>query len=365
MLATGVPARFKPAMQAIPWTRNGRTLFFTPLGQGTAPLGNLYAPVSDAQADAALDAAWDAGIRLFDTAPLYGLGLAETRLNRALRGRPRDDHVLCTKAGRYLEPCAPEHRTGQGFFFDTPDRRVVFDYTYTGIMRSVEHSLERLGAGRLDVLHVHDLDTFNQRDTAVLEARREDFLRSGLRAFESLRAEGVVTATGAGINGVKEALWLLERCDLDLLLLASRYTLLEQEALDALLPLCERRGVGVIVGGPFNSGILATGVLANGNARYDYAAAPPAVVERVAAIERVCAAHDVPLASAALRFPLAHPAVVAVIPGGRSAAEVAANAVAMAASVPLALWDDLKAQGLLRPDAPTPASPHLAGATDA
>ena len=339
-------------MRTVEWTRRDRALRFTALGQGTAPLGNLYAPVSDAEADAALEAAWAAGVRVFDTAPLYGLGLAETRLNRALRGRPRDEYVLCTKAGRYLEPCAPEDRTGQGFFLDTPDRRVVFDYTYTGIMRSVEHSLERLGASRLDVLHVHDLDTFNQREAALLDARREDFLLSGHRAFESLRAQGVATATGAGINHAGEALWLLERCELDLLLLASRYTLLEQDALDDLLPLCEARGVGVVIGGPFNSGILATG--ADQGARYDYAAAPPAVVERVRAMERVCASHDVSLVTAALQFPLHHPAVVCVIPGGRSAAEVEANAAAMDADIPAALWADLKSEGLVRKDAPTP-----------
>ena len=337
------------------WTRNGRSVAFDRLGQGTAPLGNLYAPVPDDEADAALAAAWEGGCRFYDTAPLYGLGLAETRLNRALRGRPHgggDGFTLATKAGRYLEPCAPEDRTGQGFFFDTPSRRVVFDYTRSGILRSFEQSLERLGVARVDVLHVHDLDTFNQRDAAVLAARRDDFLHSGLAGFEMLRSDGLVTFTGAGINDVGDALDLLAACDLDVLLLASRYTLLEQTALDALLPLCAERGMAVVIGGPFNSGILATG--AGQGARFDYSEAPPHVLERVRGLERVCEAHRVPLRAAALQFPLGHGNVMSVIPGGRSAAEVRDNQAMMGVAIPAGLWDDLKTHGLLREDAPTP-----------
>ena len=339
-------------MRTNTWTRNGRSLTFTELGQGTAPLGNLYRAVSDDEADAALEAAWDAGIRTFDTAPLYGLGLAEARLNRALRTRPRDDYVLCTKAGRLLEVARPEHRTGIGKFFDVPNRREMFDYSYSGIMRCVEHSLERLGADRIDVLHVHDLDVFNQGSKEVMNARTADFLHSGIRAMTSLRDEGVVAMIGAGINEVAPALHLVREADLDLVLLAGRYTLLEQGALDAFLPECEARGVGVIVGGPYNSGILATGP--RQGAFFDYEAAPPDILERVGAIERVCEAHGVRLIEAALRFPLAHPNVVCTIPGGQSATEVEGNARTIAASIPDALWSDLKSEGLLRKDAPTP-----------
>lgn len=339
-------------MRTNEWTRNGRTLAFTELGQGTAPLGNLYRAVPDDDAHAALEAAWGAGLRTFDTAPLYGLGLAETRLNRFLRSKCRDEVVLCTKAGRLLEVSAPERRTGIGKFFDVPHRRELFDYSYSGIMRSVDASLERLGADRLDVLHVHDLDVFNQGSSEVMAARTADFLASGIRAMLTLREEGVVAMIGAGINEVAPALRLIQEADLDLVLLAGRYTLLEQDALTDFLPECGRRGVGVIVGGPYNSGILATG--AREEARFDYEPAPPAIMGRVAAIERVCAAHGTRLIEAALRFPLAHPNVVCTVPGGQSVAEVESNAATIEADIPDGLWSDLKNEGLMRKDAPTP-----------
>ena len=338
------------------WDRLGNGgLTFTELGFGTAPLGNLYRAVGEDEAQAALDAAWDSGIRHYDTAPLYGLGLAETRLNRFLRGRPRegsrDDYVLSTKIGRLLEPCPPDGRTGIGKFFDVPSRREMFDYSYSGVLRSLDASLERLGADRVDVLHCHDLDVFNQGSLEVMEARRADFLASGIRAMTTLREQGIVTAIGAGINEVEAAEALVRECDLDLVLLAGRYTLLEQDALDTFLPLCEARGVGIVLGGPFNSGILATG--AREGAFFNYDAAPPAILDRVSRIERVCEAHGCALPAAALRFPLLHPAVVTVIPGGQSAEEVRSNAEHMEAEIPPALWTDLKSEGLLREDAPT------------
>lgn len=340
-------------MKSSHWQRidNGG-LTFTELGMGTAPLGNLYQAISDDEAHATLQNAWDVGCRYFDTAPLYGLGLAETRVNRFLRGKNRDDYVLSTKAGRLLEVCPPDQRTGIGKFFDTPNRRELFDYSYNGIMRSFEHSLERLGVDRIDILFAHDLDIFNQGSAEVMEARLADFLASGYRAMLSLRDQGVVKAIGAGINEWQPAQRMLEYGDFDMFLLAGRYTLLEQEALDSFLPLCEQRGVGIVLGGPYNSGILATGP--KPGAFFNYDPAPQDILERVAKIETVCKSHGVKLIEAALRFPLHHPCVVSTIPGAQSSAQVDSNKACLGAEIPNALWSDLKDEGLMRRDAPTP-----------
>lgn len=335
--------------------REGRGLDFTRLGFGTAPVANLYRAVGEAEAQATLEAAWNTGCRYFDTAPLYGLGLAETRLNHFLRDRPRDTYVLSTKVGRLLDACPPSERTGIGKFFDVPARRERYDYTYDGVMRSLEFSLERLGLDRVDILFAHDLDVTTHGGQAALDARMAEFMGSGpdsgYRALVSLREQGVIKAFGAGLNEWRPAQWLLERGDFDLFLLAGRYTLLEQESLESFLPLCERRGVGIVLGGPFNSGLLATGP--RPGAFFDYAEAPPAILEKAAHIEAVCRRHGVRLAEAALRFPLLHPAVVTVIPGGQSAAEVRDNATMLEKPVPAALWAELKAEGLMRADAPT------------
>ncbi len=325
---------------------------FTELGFGSAPLGNLYKAVSDDDAQAVLEAAWDNGCRYFDTAPLYGLGLAETRLNWFLRGKPRDAYVVTTKAGRLLEVCQPEERTGIGKFFDTPTRREVFDYSYDGVMRSLEASLERLGLDRVDVLLAHDLCIFTHGSKAASDARIEAFMRSGYYALLSLRDQGVIKAFGAGVNEWEVCQTLAERGDFDLFLLAGRYTLLEQASLTSFLPLCEKRGIGIILGGPYNSGILATGAKAGAN--YNYSAAPADVIDRVSRIEAVCASHGVAMICAALQFPLFHPSVVSVIPGGQSVDEVKQNRAILDAKIPVALWHDLKAQGLIRQDAPTP-----------
>lgn len=335
------------------WDRLGNGgLDFTEMGFGTAPLGNLYSAIDEATAQATLQAAWDAGCRYFDTAPLYGLGLAETRLNHFLRGRPRDDYVLSTKIGRVLRVCPPEARTGIGKFFDTPARREVFDYTHDGVMRSFEASLERLGVDRIDILYAHDLDIFTHGSKAASDRCIAELMDSGYAALARLRDEGVIRAFGAGVNEWEVCQTLAGRGDFDLFLLAGRYTLLEQEALETFLPLCEARGIGIVLGGPYNSGILATGPIPG--AFYNYDPAPEAVRARVAAIGAVCAAHGVKLIEAALQFPLTHPAVVTVIPGGKAAAEVRANRAHLDAPIPPALWADLKAQGLLRADAPTP-----------
>jgi D-threo-aldose 1-dehydrogenase len=339
-------------MRTRAWDRRGDGgLTFTELGFGTAPLGNLYRAISEAEAQATLDTAWQGGVRYFDTAPLYGLGLSETRLNHFLRGRPRDGYVLSTKVGRLLEACPPDRRTGIGKFFDVPARRERYDYGHDGILRSFEASLERLGVDRIDILYVHDLDPFMQGTQAESDRRIQQFMTSGYDALVRLRDEGVIGAFGGGINLWQTCQDLAERGDFDLFLLAGRYTLLEQEALETFLPLCERRGIGIVLGGPYNSGILATGP--KPGAYYNYEPAPPEILERVARIEAVCRRHGVPLAVAALQFPLHHPAVVSVIPGGQSAAEVRANLDALAVPVPPDLWAELRHEGLLRADAPT------------
>jgi len=335
------------------WDRIGNGgLDFTELGFGSAPLGNLYRAIDEDAAQATLRAAWDGGARYFDTAPLYGLGLAETRLNQFLRGRPRDDYVLSTKVGRRLRIVAPEARTGIGKFFDTPARREVYDYSYDGVMRSFEDSLERLGIDRVDILFVHDLDIFTHGSRAESDRRIDQFMASGYDALVELRDAGTIRAFGGGINEWPVCQRLAERGDFDLFLLAGRYTLLEQEALETFLPLCETRGIGIVLGGPYNSGILATGPVEG--AWYNYEVAPERVRELVRRIEAVCREHDTPLIAAALQFPLHHPSVVSVIPGGQSAEEVRANAEVLTTHVPDALWAALKDTGLMRADAPTP-----------
>ncbi|TPL01335.1 MULTISPECIES: aldo/keto reductase [unclassified Mesorhizobium] len=324
---------------------------FTELGFGTAPLGNLYRAISDEDANATLQAAWATGCRYYDTAPLYGLGLSETRLNPFLRGRKRDDYVLSSKVGRIMRVSAPDQRTGIGKFFDTPSRREVYDYSYDGVMRSFEASLERLGVDRIDILLVHDVDIFTHGSKEASDARIEEFMSSGYYGLLSLRDQGVIKAFGGGINEWQVAQTLAERGDFDLFLLAGRYTLLEQDALASFLPLCQKRGIGIVLGGPYNSGVLATGP--KPGAFYNYSEAPKEILDRVARIEAVCKRHDVRLIEAALQFPLQHPSVMSVIPGGQRPAEVESNRALLDTKTPAALWADLKQEGLMRADAPT------------
>jgi D-threo-aldose 1-dehydrogenase len=331
---------------------SGQTISFTELGFGTAPIANLYRAVDPEDAQKTLEAAWTAGIRYYDTAPLYGLGLSETRLNRFLLGKKRKDYVLSTKVGRLLDVCPPGERTGIGKFFDTPSRRERFDYTYDGFMRSIEFSLERLGVDAIDIVFVHDCDVFTHKSEQARDAHVKTLMASGYKALVKLREEKVIKAFGAGVNEWQVCETLLKAGDFDLFLLAGRYTLLEQEALQSFLPLCKERGVGIVLGGPYNSGILATGP--KPGAWYNYDPAPKHILERVAKIEAICKRHKVKLAEAALRFPLHHSQVVSVIPGGANAKEVALNARTMGAKLPKALWKDLKAEGLLRKDAPVP-----------
>lgn len=330
-------------------TRSG-PLPLTVLGFGGAPLGNLYAAITDEEARATLDAAWDAGMRLFDTAPQYGVGLSEERFGDALAGRPREAYVLSTKVGRLLRDCGPGEAP-PAHFVGTPQRTFDYDYSYDGIMRSHEASLARLRHDRVDILFVHDVDVMSHGSREASNARvRELVDRGGFRALDELRAAGAVRAIGAGVNEWEVCETLLGLADFDCFLLAGRYTLLEQEALTSFLPLCERRNVGIVLGGPFNSGILATG--AAPGAMYDYAPAPPAILARVRRLDAMCQVHGVRLIEAALQFVLGHPVVKSVIPGANSAGQVWANRQLLDRPVPGSLWAALKAEGLVRDDAP-------------
>jgi D-threo-aldose 1-dehydrogenase len=331
-------------------SHSGRTLTFSPLGFGSAPLGNLYRSIDNQQALQTLQEAWAGGTRYYDTAPLYGLGVAETRIGSFLRERPRDDYILSTKVGRILKRCAADAREGIGKFFDVPSRQIVYDYSHDGVLRSFEASFERLGLDRVDVVLCHDIDIFTHGSAEASAQRTREFLDGGLRALSDLRSQGVVSAIGIGVNEWQVSETVARNSDVDLFLLAGRYTLLEQESLDSFLPLCQSKGMGVIIGGPFNSGILATGP--RPGAYFNYEPATPQILHRVAAIQAVCESHDVPLRDAALQFPLMHPAVVSVIPGAISPEEVRGNAASMARDIPPQMWADLARKGLLRADAP-------------
>lgn len=333
------------------WDRLGNGgLTFTEIGMGTAPLGNLYRAITDDEAHAVLERAWAAGVRYYDTAPLYGYGLSETRLNRFLRGKPRDEYVLSSKVGRILHPCAPEDRDGLGKWFEVPNRQEEYDYSYDGVMRSIEFSMERLGVDRIDMLFAHDIDVPNQGSRANVDAKVDELMAGGYHAMEKLRNQGVIKAFGAGVNEWEVCQKLTERGDYDMFLLAGRYTLLEQLAMDSFLPLAEERGIGIITGGPYNSGILATGPVKG--AYYNYEEASPEILDKVGKIEAVCKTHGVRLVDAAFQFPLLHPCTVSVIPGGQGVSEMEGNLQAAAAVIPGAVWAELKAQGLMREDAP-------------
>jgi D-threo-aldose 1-dehydrogenase len=323
----------------------GRTaLEVTALGLGCATLGGSRVPVSREEAEAIVRAAWAAGVRYVDTAPFYGFGQAERCVGDALRDVPRDEWVLSTKVGRLLRPnpSAAEHRQNR-MPFDA-----VFDYSYDAIMHSFEDSLQRLGLGRIDILYVHDIGPMQhgrEGHPAIMRTLRG----GGYRALEELRRCGAVRAIGIGVNEREVLLEAMEWGIWDAFLLAGRYTLLEQAPLDDLLPKCHSSGISIVVGGPLNSGILA------GRDTWNYQIAPPEIVGRVQAIRSVCDRYQVPLAAAALQFPLAHPAVAAIIPGPRSVTEFAANLNLLRYPIPAALWSDLRDAKLLHPLAPTPA----------
>lgn len=302
------------------------------LGMGTAAIGNLYRAMADAEAHAAVHAALDAGIRYFDTAPHYGFGLAEERLGAVIRGC--DDVIVSTKVGRLLVPTeAKGERHG---FVDARPFTPVFDYSHDAILRSHEESLCRLHRDRVEILFAHDIGRLTHGEAH--ETMLAQFLDDGYRAMRRLREEGAVDAIGIGVNEVAICLGLLERIELDVILLAGRHTLLDRSAAETLLPLCEMRGVRIIVGGPYNSGILARPLAEATDLHYDYAAPSSAMVAKARAIEAEAARFGVPLPVAALHFPLRHPAVASVIPGMANAGEVAENVARLAARVPEAMW---------------------------
>lgn len=323
----------------------------TRLGFGGAPLGNMYAEFSDAEAVATVRAAHDAGLNLFDTSPLYGHGLSEHRLGAGLRGLDPSTFVVCTKVGRLLVPDRTVH--DDGIFVRTLPFALHLDYSAEATRRSLEDSLQRLGVAHVDVALVHDIDRWAFPDEAEYRRRLDEVLAGALPALVGLRSAGAVGAVGLGVNQVQPCLDVLDAgVPVDCFLLAGRYTLLEQGPLDDLLPRCADAGVSIILGGPYNTGILATGVV--DGATFDYEPAPPHVLDRVRRMETVCRDHGVPLASVALRFPLGHPAVASVIPGARTPDEVRRNVATFSVELPPGLWDDLRSAGLLRPDAPTP-----------
>lgn len=338
-------------MTDIPRRKMGRTDCLLPeLGFGAAAMGNLYAAIDDESAAATLDAALSAGFRYFDTAPHYGRGLSERRLGDGLRGR--GDVIVSTKVGRLMDPDASitDDRERDGFHTAMPFR-ARYDYSYDGILRSHEHSLQRLGLARVDMLFVHDIGRVTHGE-ADAQYREQLIGGGGFRALESLRDQGAISGFGLGVNEVEVCLDLMEAARFDVILLAGRYTLLEQGALDALFPACEAAGTSIVVGGPYNSGILATGSSAAG--RYNYAPAPEAVLAKVRALEAVAAYHQVSLPAAALAFVLAHPLVASVIPGIADPQQVSDTMRLYAEPIPSAFWTDLRGQGLIRPDAPLP-----------
>ncbi|MGH9325687.1 MAG: aldo/keto reductase [Terriglobia bacterium] len=321
----------------------GRTeLRVTRLGFGTVPLGGLYKDVSEEEADATVRRALELGINYFDTAPIYGFGKSETRLGRGLAQANRDSIFVATKVGYALVPEAQGHDKRVFHRFDNvPPLCAIFDYSYDGIMRTFEASLRRLNLSRVDILNIHDPD-YNW----------EDAIGIAYPTVHKLRSEGVVRAIGVGMNQAEMLARFAREGDFDCLLLAGRYTLIDHAGLRELLPVCERKQISVIIGGPYNSGILATG--ARPRATYNYVEASPGVLERVTEIEAVCARHDVPLKAAALQFPMAHPAVAAIIPGARSAAEIEESFRMMSVTIPDDFWEELRYLNLLPPEAPVP-----------
>ena len=324
--------------------RNGRTaLTVTALGLGSATLGSERAGVSVDEAKEIIAAAWATGVRYIDSAPYYGVGKAERCVGDAMRGVPRDQWVLSTKVGRLLRPRRSAAQPGDPPMPFEP----VYDYSYDGVMRSFEDSLQRLGLARIDILLIHDIGARQHGDAhpGLMRILRE----SGYRALESLRAAGSIAAIGIGVNEREVLLEALEWGAWDAFLLAGRYTLLEQAPIEDLLPKCLRLGVSIVVGSPFNTGILA------GRDTWNYKPAPPEIIARVNSIRTVCDSHGVPLLAAALQFPLAHPAVAAILPGPRNVEESEVNSRLLQYPIPSALWTDLRDAELLHPDAPTPA----------
>ncbi|NMO18939.1 aldo/keto reductase [Pyxidicoccus fallax] len=315
-----------------------------PLGFGGAPLGNMFSVVDEETAQGALSAAWDSGVRYFDTAPHYGSGVSEHRFGQFLRRYPREQFVLSTKVGRVLraDPSAKENPP----FVRTLPFRGVYDYSYDGTMRSIEDSYQRLGMARIDIAFIHDIAA--DHHGAAWEELFKKAMEGAARALTRLRDEGVIKAWGLGVNLTEPCERALEQSDPDVFLLAGRYSLLNQPALERLFPECQKRGVHVVVGGPYNSGLLA------GGRNFEYQEAPPEMVAKRDRIAAICARHQVDIRSAALQFCAAHPVVSAIIPGAKYGDKVRENARLMAAPIPPALWEELKREGILPASVPTP-----------
>lgn len=339
-------------MTVLPTRPLGRTgIPVSILGFGCAPLGDLYELLDDDIALQAIKTAVSAGVTLYDVAPLYGHGLAEHRLGTILKRLPRENFVLSTKVGRWLKP-APGGRSATtryrgGLAFD-----VVIDYSYDGTMRAFEHSLNRLAVPSVDIALIHDVDVWTHGKDAI-EARFKEAMDGAYRALDELRRTKVVKAIGVGVNESAMCLRFANAGDIDAVLLAGRYSLLEQPALADFLPVAEKKRIGVMLGGVFNSGILATGAIAD--AKYNYRPAPSEILTKTKRIEAVCASHGVPLPVAAVQFALGHPAVSSLVIGAVAPDEVTRNVAALTARVPASLWSDLRREGLLDGDVPVPA----------
>lgn len=331
------------------------SLRMPPLGFGAAPVGNLYSAMSDEAAAATINSALISGIDYFDTAPHYGFGLSESRLGQTLASR-RDQVIISSKVGRLLVPTASTDIVRHGFV-NPPALEPVFDYSYDAVMRSFESSLQRLQTDHIDILLAHDLGPLTHGDQH--EHHFREFMQGGYRAMHELRAAGVVTAIGLGTNEWQVCEQALAHGDFDGFLLAGRYTLLEQGACESFLPLCEKRGASVILGGPFNSGILASGVSGSGPFYYNYEAAPQEIIQRVARLEIICAEFAIPLAAAALQFPGAHPQICSVIAGLASPAQVEQAVTWMQQPIAAEFWLRLREQELLHPNAPVPIASVL------
>ena len=335
-----------------PATRPGVKPLTERFGFGASGLGTLTWDIPDDVAQSILETAWTAGFRYFDTSPLYGFGLSELRLGRFLRDVPREDYLLSTKIGRYFVPPKPGEALDRGGWVRPQPLKPVLDYSYDGVMRSLEQSYNRLGVAAIDIVYIHDLDRRNLG--ADFDRHYRTAVDSGYRALDELRRAGIVKAIGAGVNEADVAADLVRAVDLDLVMLAGRYTLLEQPALTDFLPLAEQRGVGVVDVGVFNSGILVKPPEAGGN--YDYGVAPPAIIERARAIKAVCAEFGVEMPAAAVQFPFGHPAVQAVVVGMSKLKAVQQNMDWYRAPIPAELWTRLKDKGLLAAEAPTPTA---------
>ena len=333
----------------------GRTDVELPrLGFGGAGLGHVFTTITDDDAAATVRAAWNTGVRYYDTSPWYGRGLSEHRIGRELYAKPRDEVIISTKVGR-LFTAPPDPQAFARSERSWPTALMFqhhFDYSYEGVMRSYEDSLQRLGMNRIDLLIVHDLDRTSFDSDELVRAYLNQLATSGMRALSDLKAGGLIKGIGAGVNQIGTIGPFLDMLDLDFFLVALPYTLAEQPVLDEEFPLCEERGVGIIIGAPLASGILATGPVPG--AKLNYRDPTPEETDRIRRMEAVCRSFDVPLAAAALQFPLHHPLVASVIPGAFAPEHPRRNAETMRVEIPGELWAKLKHEGLLREDAPTP-----------